>query len=195
MKNLLNVFFLLSLIILSSGFTTDKNPPSTAPEIEWITWAEAVRRNAIEPRKIFVDVYTDWCGYCKQMDTTTFKNKAVVDIVNKNFYAVKLDAEQKEDIIFQRNRFKFVQGAKRKGNNGYHKGSHQLAAALLDGRMAYPSFVILDEEFARIMLSPGFKQAQQIMTELSFAKDEQYKVMSWDQYRTQPKARKSKTSR
>ena len=50
------------------------------------------------PKKIFIDVYTDWCGWCKRMDNTTFKDSVMVKFLNDNFYCVKLNAEQKEDI-------------------------------------------------------------------------------------------------
>jgi len=169
------------ILLLATAFTYTDAPTSTvAGEIEWISWEEAVMRNEIEPRKIFVDVYTDWCGWCKKMDKSTFLDKQVAEMMKGDFYAVKFDAEQKADIVFQGNTFKFVKGGRR--------GSHQLAAALLDGRLSFPSFVILDESFARIMLSPGYKKADQLLTELSFAKDEQYKVMSWAQYKANPKS-------
>lgn len=186
MKIYRNLFLLAMTLFIATSFTYNNEPaPNTAGEIEWLTWEEAVKRNETEPRKIFVDVYTEWCGWCKKMDKSTFIDKDVADMMEGDFYAVKFDAEQKEDIVFQGNTFKFVKGGRR--------GAHQLASALLDGRLSFPSFVILDESFARIMLSPGYKKPAQLMTELSFAKDEQYKVMSWNEYKANPKAAKSKT--
>jgi len=186
MKFCKTLFLLAMTLLITTSFTYNNEPtPNSSGEIEWLTWEEAVKRNEKEPRKIFVDVYTDWCGYCKKMDKTTFLDKNVTDMLDGDFYAVKFDAEQREDIVFQNNTFKFVKGGR--------KGAHQLASALLDGRLSFPSFVILDSSFARIMLSPGYKEPRQLLTELSFAKDEQYKVMSWKQYKTNPRAAKSKT--
>lgn len=179
MKNLIKFSVLLLVFVVGSSYTFDKNiTPSAEGDIEWLTWEEAVKRNETEPRKIFVDVYTDWCGWCKKMDASTFKDVNVVNMIKDDFYAVKFNAEQKEDIEFQGHTFKFTKGGRR--------GAHQLASALLDGRLGFPSFVILDESFARIMLSPGFKKPRELMTELSFAKEEQYKVMSWDEYKANP---------
>lgn len=186
MKNFIYLAAFALILSVSSSFTSSTDTTTVAEgDIEWLSWEEAVKRNETEPRKFFVDVYTEWCGWCKKMDASTFKDKDVIEMMDGDFYAVKFDAEQKEDIVFQGHTFKFAKGGRR--------GAHQLASALLDGRLGFPSFVILDESFARIMLSPGFKEPAQLLTELSFAKDEQYKIVSWSTYKANPKAYQSKT--
>jgi len=144
-------------------------------EIEWLSWEEAISRNEVEPKKIFVDVYTDWCGWCKKMDKSTFKDSKVVESLSDGFYAVKFNAEQRESIEFSGNTFKFKPGGRR-------GGIHELAVALLDNRMGFPSFVLLDEDMARIMISPGFKQPNDVLRELEYAREEIYKTTSWDDY-------------
>ena len=109
------------------------------------------------------------------MDKKTFNQPEVVKYVNENYYAVKLNAEQKEDINFAGNVFKFVQSGRR--------GYHQLAAALLDERMSYPSIVYMSEKIERIMISPGFKEKDAFMTELKYAHEEAYKTTSFDDYK------------
>ena len=65
-----------------------------AQEVEWMSWEEALARSEsdAEPKKIFVDVYTDWCGWCKRMDATTFVDPTIVSLMDEHFYAVKLNA-------------------------------------------------------------------------------------------------------
>ena len=81
-----------------------------AQEVKWLSWNEAAELAATEknPKKIFVDIYTDWCGWCKKMDKDTFQNAEVAAYMAKNFYMVKLDGEGKEDIEFKGKVFKFV---------------------------------------------------------------------------------------
>lgn len=153
----------------------DTKPSTAALEVDWITWEEAMEQTKTNPKKVFVDMYTSWCGWCKRMDATTFKDPKIVAYLNDNFYPVKFNAEQKKTIEFQGHQFKFVANGRR--------GYHELANAMLNGRMGYPSFVLLDEEMARIMISPGYKKPEQMMPELEFAKEEQYKVMSFDDYK------------
>src|SRR5579859_5804868 len=104
-----------------------------AGPVKWMSFEEAVEKAKTEKRKIFIDVYTDWCGWCKVMDKNTFTDAAVAKMLNEKFYAVKLDAEQTGDITFRGTTFKFVPY----GN----KGVHQLAAALLNNQLSYPNFV------------------------------------------------------
>ena len=168
MNNLLILVLLISSPVLSDSTDTNKD------EIKWLTWSEAVEANKTSPKKIFVDVYTDWCGWCKRMDKTTFTDPDVVAYMNANFYAVKLDAEMKENITFRNTEFKYIQSGRR--------GVHTRAYSLLEGKMSYPSFVTLDEEFDRIAVSPGYKKVDQLLKELKFAAEETYKEQSWSDY-------------
>jgi len=168
------VCLLLAGFISSSFTSIDDSKSEIGEKINWMTWEEAIKANKDNPRKIFIDVYTSWCGWCKKMDKTTFMDESIIKELNKNFYAVKFDAEQKETINFNGSEFKFI-------NQG-RRGVHQLAYALLDGRLGYPAFVLLDESFSRIMISPGYKRVDQLITELSFASQEAYKKQSFEEF-------------
>ena len=71
-------------VVLASA--TLNNKP--AEGIKWLTIEQAAERMKKEPRKIVIDVYTDWCGWCKKMDKNTFTDPKVVALVNKDYYAV-----------------------------------------------------------------------------------------------------------
>ena len=86
-------------------------------EVKWYSIEEAVQLASEEPRVLVIDVYTDWCGWCKRMDATTFSDPAIAKIMNKHFYPVKLNAEDKEDVVIGDRTFKFVNS----GQRGYHE--------------------------------------------------------------------------
>ena len=69
-----------------------------AQAIEWMTFGEAIEAQRKNPKKIIIDVYTDWCGPCKLMDKKTFQNPDVAAYISKHFYAVKFNAEGEEII-------------------------------------------------------------------------------------------------
>ena len=161
--------------VVASDMSEEKDAVSHT-DINWYTWEEAQEMSATNPKKVFVDLYTNWCGWCKRMDKTTFKDPEVIKYLNENFYPVKFNAEQKETVTFNEREFPYYV------EEGKTKGIHLLAYALLDGNMGFPAFVTLDESFARIMISPGYKQGEQLMQELTFANDEKYKEMSWEDY-------------
>ena len=88
MKKLLIITLLA--FIGTSAFAQEK--------IQWISFEDAVERCAKEPKMVFIDVYTDWCGWCKRLDATTYQDSAVVAYINANFHAVKFNAEGSEKI-------------------------------------------------------------------------------------------------
>lgn len=59
-------------------------------------WADIVALAKKEKKYIFVDAYASWCGPCKLLKSTTFKEKEVVHFFNKNFINVTIDMEKGE---------------------------------------------------------------------------------------------------
>ncbi len=60
------------------------------------TWAEIKAKAKAEHKYIFMDCYTDWCGWCKVMDKETMIDPAIVATMNGKFVAVKMDMEKGE---------------------------------------------------------------------------------------------------
>ncbi len=151
-----------------------------APEIEWLTWDQMVDKMEKEPRKVMIDVYTDWCGWCKRMDATTMKDPTIIQIVGEEYYAVKMDGEAKEDIEFKGRTFKYVPRGKR--------GYHELPAELMNGKLSYPTLVFLDEAYNIIQPLPGYQQARQLETVLSYFGGDFYKNVDWDKFQKEYKS-------
>lgn len=188
MKNNLLIIGLLCVCCVAFAFTvapapstsTEEPTTATAKNVQWMTWEEAIQaaKEAKErgetPKKIFVDIYTDWCGWCKKMDQQTFEHASISTYLNDNFYPVKFNAEQRTSIIFQGHEFKFVA----QGRNGYH----ELAAALLDGKMSYPTVVFLNEDFELLQRIPGFLDTSVFDVIMHYLAEEHYKKTPWADY-------------
>jgi len=142
--------------------------------IKWLSWEEAMKLNANKPRDIFIDVYTSWCGWCKKMDASTFLDSSVVSYINKNYYAVKFNAEQLDTIMYDGQKFVFKLNERR--------GVHEFAEALLDGRLKYPSYVYFKTDMERVMISQGFKTQEMLLKELHYCSEELYKSIRWEDY-------------
>lgn len=168
---------LFVLILLLSGYTfkpqaTDKNGKAKAAKINWLTMEEAAEKIKQQPRKVIIDVYTDWCGWCKKMDQSTFTDPAVVAYVNKHYYAVKLNAEGKAPITLNGHTYTYKPDYK----------AHELAIALLQGQMSYPTTVYLDEKFNMLTPVPGYLDAPTLTKILTYFGGNNHKKMSWEEY-------------
>ncbi len=152
-----------------------------AQEIKWMSMNEALEAQKKAPKKIFMDVYTNWCGPCKLLDKRTFKNKDVVAYVNKNYYAVKFNAEGTEEVHY--NNFTYTNpnyDPDRKGRNSQHFFANALKIS------GYPSMVFFDENGNLIAPVVGFKTPQQLELYLKMIHKNDYKKLktadAWQKY-------------
>ncbi|MGB0166810.1 MAG: thioredoxin family protein [Luteibaculum sp.] len=152
------------------------------PHVNWVSMADLEKVQAKEERKVLVDVYTSWCGPCKMMLKNTFENPEVVEYINKNFHAVKFNAEGDEVINFKGHQWTNEgYDPNRRGRNSTHDLT--LAIASSQGRIAYPTIVYMDENLNIIFPVQGYMQPDQIMPLLSYLASDSYKEKSYDDYR------------
>ena len=118
-------------------------------QINWMKFEEAIEANSKDPRMLIVDVYTDWCGWCKKMDKETFTDPKVIEHINTNYYAVKLNAENTE------RSFVFM---------GKTYNEAQMAAAMRV--RSYPNFVVIEPKLQNIAQLPGYRTPEQFLAGL-----------------------------
>ncbi len=172
-KSFFKIAILAGLAFLPSGMY--------AQEVDWLSWDEAAKLAETDknPKKIFIDVYTDWCGWCKKMDKDTFQNPEVAEYMSKNYYMVKLDGERKEPIEFRGKTFKFVPS----GRNGYH----EFAAALMQGKMSYPTTIFLDEQMNMLSPVPGYQKPGPFLKIAKYFGEDIHKEKDWNTYDSESK--------
>ena len=133
MKTNLHPLLLLLLFCLGHPAFSQKKSAKEEVAIKWVTFEQAVEMNKKNPKKIFVDVYTPWCHWCKVMEEKTYTNKKIAKYMNDNFYCVKFDAEGTDTVHFDGHTF-----SNKPPVNG-HNNTHALALSLLDGKLSFPS--------------------------------------------------------
>ncbi|MEE9364653.1 MAG: DUF255 domain-containing protein [Cellulophaga sp.] len=148
----------------------------SAQEVNWLSWDEATKLAETDknPKKVFVDVYTDWCGWCKKMDKDTFQNAEVAAYMSKTYYMVKMDGEGKEPIKYQGKEYKFVPSGR--------KGYHEFAAALMQGKLSYPTTIFLDEKQKMLSPVPGYQKPVPFLKIAKYFGDNIYKEKDWKTY-------------
>ena len=143
--------------------------------IHWMSFSEAMVKRQSEPKKIFIDMYTDWCGWCKRMDVSTFAHPEVIKYMNAHYYAVKFNTEKENPITVGDSTYKL--------NPKYGRnGTHELAVELLQGKMSYPTFVFLDERFNLLSPLAGYQTPEQIEPVMRFFGEGIYLTTSWADY-------------
>jgi thioredoxin-related protein len=150
---------------------------SAQETIKWYTWEQAVIKAKKENKKILIDVYTDWCGWCKRMDNTTYRDPELVQYINKNLIPVKFNAEDTQPVTLHGKTYNFVKS----GRTGYH----ELAVELLGGRMSYPSTAFMDEDAKLIQAIPGFQDVPTLVMIVTYFATNSHKSIPWQRYTEQ----------
>jgi thioredoxin-related protein len=160
-------FFSIALPAMLLSFN-----PIKKEKIKWLSLTELAEAYNKNPRPIIIDVYTNWCGWCKVMDKETYGNDKVAEYINENYYAVKFNAESKDSVEFAGKKY------------GYNKTNkvNELAVYLLFGRMGYPTTVLLPAINAQPAPLSGYLKPAELEPPLKFFGDGAYKNNSFPEY-------------
>lgn len=166
--------FLLVIVILGTFVAQSQ-------EIKWMTLEEALKAQQKNPKKIIMDVYTEWCGPCKMLDKNTFQNKDVAGYISKNYYAVKFNAEGNQEVTYKGKKFTNPNyDASRKGRNGVHDLTQALKVT------GYPTMILFDEKGDYIFPLVGYYSPTQIEIFLKVFSKEKHKELTtkekWEAY-------------
>ncbi|MEI7982476.1 MAG: DUF255 domain-containing protein [Bacteroidota bacterium] len=172
--NVVFIFFLCSFFTFGQE---NQKQPGKENIIKWYSFEDAYKLNKKKPKKMFIDVYTEWCGWCKRMDSETFANPIIATYMSKHFYCVKLDAERKDTVIIDSTTFV-------NPNPATKRSTHQLASELLRGKMSYPSYVFLNEKGQMITVIQGYRPPLEFEPILQYFGDDAYQKMKWDEFKT-----------
>lgn len=170
------IIVISSLLALSS---LGMQPANFAPqdEIHWLSIDQAYERAQTDGKKILIDFYTDWCGWCKRLDRDTYSQAEVAAYINTHFHPVKFDAEQRQQLTLAGRTYKFL-------NKG-RRGVHEFAAVMMNGRLSYPSTAILQADLRPVTVVPGYHGPEEMLMILTFLGEDHYQQTSWEAFQRQ----------
>lgn len=138
---------------------------SHAGELKWRTFdaglAEAKKTN----KKIMLDVYTDWCGWCKKLDKDVYANDKVSNYLNKAYIPIKINGEGTTKLTYK------------------DQKTNEVGLAQAFGIRSYPTIIFLDSHGEPINSLGGFVDADRFLPIIKFIGDDHYKSMTWDEYK------------
>ncbi|MFH1005648.1 MAG: DUF255 domain-containing protein [Bacteroidota bacterium] len=175
MKKIKIILLFLFATSLLSGYVFIQEKNVNTEKIKWMTFQQAIEKSKKKKKKIFIDVYTNWCGWCKVMDKNTFTNPVIIKYMNEKYYAVKLNAEMNDTIFF--NNYTFVNPTPK-----IPRSTHQLAASLLNNQLSYPTTVYLDKDFKMLSQVPGYQKPAQMEVVMKYFGSDDYKKTKWEDY-------------
>ena len=138
--------------------------------VKWYTIEQAMELKKKVNKPLFIDMYTDWCGWCVKMMGETFSDKLIAEYLNNNFYPVRFNAEGKDTIRFRDTVYV---------NRGK---THDLAIKLLDNQLTYPTIVYIDRQ-ERKYAAPGYLNAKDQLPLLCYFNEEVYQTTGYDEYK------------
>jgi thioredoxin-related protein len=157
---------LLAAVLIGFILQSEGNPGAeAATELVWKSFDEGVLLAKQQNKKIIVDVYTDWCSWCKKMDKEVYASPSVMSVLSSSYIAVKLNAESSSRSLT----FK-----------GKTLTEEQFAASA--GVTGYPTTLFLDASANPITVLPGFVPAERFVPILKYIGDNHYQSISFEEY-------------
>ncbi len=149
--------------------TPKPNPPA---KVNWMSFEKVASLMKDNPKKVYVDMYTGWCHWCKVMDQKTLSNSKVVKYLNENFYCIKFNAESKRDVKYNGIVY----------NYDKKKRAHELAIELMNGRLSFPTSVFLEENFKQAQPVPGYLKVSDMEMILKYMAENKNKTTPWTKW-------------
>ena len=162
------IAFLLILAASEGSFAQT----SKGRDVQWISLAEAEKAASEAPRPVLIDLYTEWCGWCKVMDKKTYKNEKVIGYLQDKFYTVKLDAETRKDVYWKGKAYTF---------NGQYN-TNDIALFLTGGQLSYPTTVIIPAPGEDPQPIPGFLEPKDFELIVKYFGEGAYKTEPFPNY-------------
>ena len=168
---------------LSFRFATSSNSYEMGDSlVKWRDFHSALKESQKTGKKIFMDVYTTWCGPCRKLNSVTFADPVIADILNNDFIPVKFDAESDDDILYLGKTYK-----NQNPGAGPRRSTHDFAAAIAasNGRLVYPTMIIFDENQQKIDFNPaitGFRTPKDMEPLLTYVGKDHFRKQSWEDF-------------
>lgn len=150
----------LAALLIPMSMTTANMPAS----VDWKPIGQALEDAPKQQKLILLDVYTDWCGWCKRMDRDTYADSSVAKYLGEKYISSKMNPEKQGEFLYQ----------------GETVTQRDFGRAL--GIASYPSTAFFNEKGELLTVVPGYIGAKEFLNILKYFGDGIYLNTSWEEY-------------
>jgi thioredoxin-related protein len=170
MNRILVLALFLSLVGIMKAEAQNQRPSVVveAETVDWLPLDEALEKARATNKKILIDVYAPWCGFCRRMHAETFSDPSVSKYIEENYIATRVDGDSSEQYSFL----------------GHTFSGTELAAQL--GARGFPTTVFLFSSGQYIAPLPGFVDHERFVPVLSYISTDAFESQSFEEY-TKPR--------
>ncbi len=134
--------------------------------LTWVSYDEGLEIARQEGKKVFVEFTTDWCGWCKKMHATTFKDPEVIKFLNTYYVTISVNGDSRDSLNV----------------DGFMTTEKGVTRDY--GVRSYPTYWFLESDGEKITLLKGYKDNVFLTNALDYIKEPNIKEMTFEEFMT-----------
>ena len=138
---------------------------STKTEIDWIPLEKAIKYAEKYNQKILIYFFKQNCEYCEKMQKETFSDINIINLINNNFLAVKLDSRTKDIISYNGKKYTNQQPESSGRHDWRHDFYYEVASFTRNNKqqLTTPTIVLFNNKFQKIKSFPGLQSKELLL--------------------------------
>lgn len=138
--------------------------PTENSHLKWRKFDEGLNEAKISNKKIIVDIYADWCKWCKKMDVEIYPSPEIKNYIETHYIPIKLNGESHEILYYKGEKYTYTEFTSSLGVNGF------------------PATLFMETNGEIITILPGYPGKEEFLNILKFIGEDYYLKITFDEF-------------